>query len=81
VKYDWYDPNNDVDGANVSAAHGHTTADIKFSTIGGGYLWYANQNIRLMLYYEHPMNESTSIAGYGDDFKDDVFTARLQFRF
>jgi hypothetical protein len=81
VKYDWYDPNNDVDGGELSTAHGHTAADVKFSTIGGGYLWYATPNIRLMLYYEHPMNESTSLAGYADDLKDDVFTARLQFRF
>ena len=34
-----------------------------------------------MLYYDHPMNEKTDVAGYAEDLKDDVFTARLQFRF
>lgn len=81
LKYDWYDPNTEVAGDAVSAAHGHTVADIKYATLGGGYLWYASPNVRLMLYYEHPINESSAIAGYGEDAKDDVFTARLQFRF
>ncbi len=81
LKYDWYDPNTDVNGKAVSSAAGHNVADVKFSTIGGGYLWYATPNVRLMLYYEHPMNEATDVAGYADDIKDDVFTARLQFRF
>ncbi len=81
LKYDWYDPNSQVSGKAVGSAAGHNAADIKFSTIGGGYLWYAAPNIRLMLYYEHPMNEQTDVTGYTEDIKDDVFTARLQFRF
>lgn len=81
IKYDWYDPNTDVAGNDLNAVNGHNAADVKFSTIGGGYLWYVNPNVRLMLYYEHPMNESTSLTGYTEDIKDDVFTARLQFRF
>jgi hypothetical protein len=81
VKYDWYDPNTDAAGNSVSTANGHTVADVKFSTIGAGYLWYVNPYLRLMLYYEHPMNEETAIASRASDIRDDNFTARLQFRF
>ena len=81
IKYDWYDPNTDAEGTDIKAANGHTAADVKFSTIGGGYLWYVNANLRLMLYYEHPMNEKTGIATHTEDLKDNVLTARLQFRF
>ncbi len=81
IKYDWYDPNTDVAGTELSTALGHTAADVKFSTIGAGYLWYVNPNLRLMFYYEHPTNENTALAGYTEDLKDNLFTARVQFRF
>ena len=81
VKYDWYDPNKDVAGENVRAGANHTAADVKFSTIGGGYLWYVNPNLKLVLYYDHPVNEQTAVASHADDLDDDTFTARLQFRF
>jgi hypothetical protein len=37
--------------------------------------------VRLMLWYDFIKNENTSLAGYTGDLKDNVFTARLQFRF
>ena len=81
VKLDWYDPNRSVSGEAVKSSTGHTAADVKYTTLGGGYLWYVNQNVKLTLYYDHPISESTSLAGYSEDLKDDVFTVRLQFRF
>jgi phosphate-selective porin len=38
-------------------------------------------NVKLMLWYDHVKNESTSLAGFTGDVDDDIFTARLQFRF
>ena len=53
IKYDWYDPNisvsaNDINipGSNLSAA------DIKFSTLGLGYIHYINENLKLVLWYD-----------------------------
>jgi Phosphate-selective porin O and P len=82
IKYDWYDPNTAVKkqeigkpGANFNAA------DIKFGTLSAGYNYYINENLKLMLWYDMVTNESTSLAGYTSDQRDNVFTCRLQFRF
>ncbi len=82
IKYDWYDPNisvstNDIGepGSNLSAA------DIKFSTLGFGYIHYINENLKLVLWYDKVWNEKTQLPGYATDVKDDIFTCRVQFRF
>jgi len=82
LKYDWYDPNTEVkeeeigkDGNNINATN------IKYTTISAGYNYSINENVRLMLWYDFVKNEKTSLAGYTSDLKDNVFTARLQFRF
>jgi len=81
VKYDWYDPNSKVSGADISKANGMSAADIKFNTLGIGYVYYANIHLKATLYYDIVNNESTSISGYTSDVKDNVFTLRLQYRF
>ncbi len=81
LKLDWYDQNTNVSGDAVNAASGHTEADVKYTTLGGGYIWHINPNVKLTLYYDHTINESTSLATHREDIKDDVFTARVQFRF
>ena len=82
IKYDWYDPNsrvskNDIGqtGSNVNAAN------IKFSTLGFGYIYYATENLKLVLWYDKVTNERTQLAGFTHDVKDDVFTCRVQFKF
>jgi hypothetical protein len=89
VKYDWYDPNTKVAGLDISSARGFSKADIRFNTIGLGYIYYFNDNVKLVLYAENPMNEKTKIIdkqsdrviNYGKDIKDRTYTVRLQFRF
>ena len=82
IKYDWYDPNTQVSktdigrpGTNINAAN------IKYSTLGFGYIWHITENAKLVLWYDRILNEKTQLAGYTTDVKDDVFTCRLQFRF
>jgi hypothetical protein len=82
VKYDWYDPNTDVKtneigktGTNINAAN------IKYSTLGFGYIYYFTDNAKLVLWYDKITNEKTQLAGFTNDVKDNVFTCRLQFRF
>ncbi|MFT4095383.1 MAG: porin [Niabella sp.] len=81
LKYDWYDPNSKVKGKQLTTANGFTAADIKYNTFGAGYIYYLNQYLKVVLYYDRVMNEKTALDGYETDLKDDVFTARVQFSF
>lgn len=82
IKYDWYDPNTKVSKADIGRPGSNfNAADIKYNTLGFGYNFYMNPNVRLLLWYEIVKNETTLLTGYTADLKDDVFTCRLQFRF
>jgi hypothetical protein len=82
VKYDWYDPNTDVSGRQIGKLGSNMTpADIKYSTLGVGYIYYINDNLKLVLWYDIIKNESTALPGYTNDLDDNIFTCRMQFRF
>lgn len=82
VKYDWYDPNTRVSGKEIGKPGTSLfEGDIKFSTLGLGFVRQLTTNVKLVLYYEIVTNEKTLLAGYTGDIKDNLFTARLQFRF
>jgi phosphate-selective porin len=82
VKYDWYDPNIKVSKTDIGKAGTNlTAADIKFSTLGIGYIYYFNPQTKITFYYDIVKNENTQLGGYTSDIKDNVFTCRLQFRF
>lgn len=82
LKYDWYDPNTKVEKEEIGKPGTNLTpADIKFSTLGMGYVYYFNPQIKLILYYDFVRNEITQLPGYTSDLKDNIFTCRLQFRF
>ncbi|MGQ9621490.1 MAG: hypothetical protein ACUVTX_10990 [Bacteroidales bacterium] len=80
-KYDWYDPNNKANSSELNSSGNFGPADVRFDTWGTGYIYYMNDNLKLVIYYEHPVNEKTGISGYSEDLRDDTFTIRLQFRF
>jgi hypothetical protein len=81
IKYDWYDPNSKVKGNEITAAKGFSPADIRYNTLGTGLVYYINSHVRSMLYYSMIKNESTQLAGYTSDLKDNVITFRIQYRF
>ncbi|AEI46885.1 hypothetical protein [Runella slithyformis] len=81
LKYDWYNPNTKASGKDIDPKKGFTGADIRFDTFGGGYIYYVNQYLKLVFWYEHPINEKTAVKGYESDAKDGVFTLRTQFNF
>jgi hypothetical protein len=82
VKYDWYDPNTKVAGNEIGAPDANlNAANIKYSTLGMGYLHHINENVKLTLYYARVWNEATQLAGFTKDIQDDVFTCRIQYRF
>jgi hypothetical protein len=80
AKYDAYDPNIKAAGSEC-----RTEGDVAYRTVGLGWLFRANQNLRVMCYYEMNANEKVKNgqidAKYGRDMKDDVFTLRLQYKF
>lgn len=82
IKYDWYDPNTKVKTADIGKPGTMLNAtDIKYSTLGFGYLYYISENLKLLFWYDKITNEKTQLPAYTRDIKDDVFTCRLQFRF
>ncbi len=81
LKYDWYDPNTQVNGNDISLNFGLSVADIKYNTLGLGYVYHANSTLKFVFYYEFVKNESTSINNFTRDVSDNVFTSRLQFTF
>ena len=84
VKYDVYDPNTNVSGneiGNVSAAK-LGPADIKFSTLGYGLVYYWDDNVKFTGYYDMVYNETTdNITRYNTKLLDNVFTFRMQYKF
>jgi hypothetical protein len=82
IKYDWYDPNSQVSESDIGKPGSNLNAtDIKYCTLGFGYINYINENVKLTLWYESVKNKGTQLAGYTTDIKDDIFICRLQFRF
>ncbi|UYQ93255.1 porin [Chitinophaga horti] len=83
VKYDWYDPNTEVKGKDIgdNVDDRFTAADIKYNTLGICYLYHFSPQLKMFFNYDMVDNEGTSLEGYTDDLKDNVFTCRLQFRF
>lgn len=81
VKYEWYDPNTKVAGSVINSAYGFKEGDIKYTMLGVGYNLYLTQNVKFMFYYNMVTNELVKISGFTRDLKDNIFTARLQYRF
>ncbi|MEO6550559.1 MAG: porin [Ferruginibacter sp.] len=82
IKYDWYDPNTETQGSDIgNGASNLSAADIKFNTLGFGYIYYMTEHAKLLLWYDKVSNEPTNLPDYSSNLKDDVLTVRLQFRF
>ncbi|MEO6254828.1 MAG: porin, partial [Ferruginibacter sp.] len=82
VKYDWYDPNVKVKNNDIGKpGTALNTTDLKYSTLGFGYIYYMNENLKIVLWYDKITNEKTQLPAYTKDIKDNIFTCRFQFRF
>lgn len=78
--YDVYDPNTKIGESQIGMNNNTTAGDIKFSTLGYGLTYLASDRVKLTLYNEHVFNGDTQLPDYTADLKDNVFTARLQYR-
>jgi hypothetical protein len=95
VKYDWYDPNTDVEGDNIGKAVDEAAGykpfnknDLRYDTWGLGMAYQYDSNIRLTIYYDIVQNETSKniadVSGqptYMNDRHDNVLTLRLQVKF
>lgn len=97
VKYDVFDPNKDVTGDAIGKVGGNSKlgfGDIKFTTIGLGWVYHWDANVKFVFYYDKVSNEKINAAAtsatllngageliYKDDVRDNVFTVRVQYKF
>jgi hypothetical protein len=97
LKYDSYDPNTDITGSDFSkatigaGASAPTFADLKFNTLGIGWIYHWDENVEFMLYYDNVMPEkisdvtdaaaNKSLYPYTLSMKADVVTFRVQYKF
>ncbi len=82
LKYDWYDPNQEVQDIHIGRPGSNTTeADIKFSTFGGGYIHNFSNNVRFTFWYDWVKNQPTQLAKYARDYRDNILTIRVMYRF
>jgi len=81
VKYDWYDPNTEISGTEIGIANKTGKADIAYSTLGLGYMYRMNNNVRIMAYYDMVSNEKVLVKNYYEDLKDNLVTVRVQYKF
>ena len=82
IKLDFYDPNSKVVGLDIgNPSNILSLTDIKYTTLGFGYINYIHENLKLVLWYAKVFNEKTNLAGFTSDVADDVFTCRMQYRF
>jgi len=88
LKYDVYDPNTDIEANDIGASGSNlTSADIKYSTLGLGWVYHWDANVKFTFYYDVVKNEKInssaagSLAAFTDDVKDNVFTVRMQYKF
>lgn len=89
LRYDVLDPNTGIDGSDIGAPGKLTTpGDLKYSTLGAGYIFHFDDNVKFTFYYEFITNETVnastvnaSLTPYTNDVKDNMFTFRIQYRF
>lgn len=81
VKLDWYDPNTDVKGTQVGTASKTGKADMAYTTIGLGYYYRMNNNVKITAYYDVVNNEGVSVKGFTKNVKDNLLTLRIQYKF
>lgn len=79
VKYDWYDPNTKVSGEDIEwkmytdewgnpvSFNYLSVADVKFTTLGIGWIYNLTPEVKLTVYYEKISNEKTKIMARSYD--------------
>ncbi len=82
LRYDWFDPNTEIEGTQVSFQETQTT-DQRYGTLGIGEVYHWDENVKFIAYLDKISNEeiTDSRAIFTDDVEDNVFTFRVQYKF
>jgi hypothetical protein len=71
VKYDWYDPNTDIEGdaigktvknSSTNTYKATNVTDIKYTTLGLGLAYRWDANVKITAYYDMVTNETTNAS-------------------
>ncbi|MBS4028808.1 MAG: hypothetical protein KGZ58_09230 [Ignavibacteriales bacterium] len=88
LKYDVLDPNKNVDGNDIGASGSNLKiSDIKYSTLGIGWIYHWDANVKFILYKDFVTNEKVNSIATGsfipfkNDVHDNVLTLRMQYKF
>ncbi len=81
IKYEWVDPNSKITASDLNGKNGMREGEIKYTMMSLGYILYLDANVKFMLNYNMVINETTKIAGFTRDLKDNIVTIRMQYRF
>ena len=82
ASYDVYDPNTFIKGKSIGVTSTNTSSgDVTYQNYGAGLVFLTTRQVKMVLYYDHPVNEKTSLEDYSQELRDDVFTARIQYQF
>jgi hypothetical protein len=81
VKYEWVDPNTKISAGDLNGKNGMIQGEIAYTILGFGYNLYVDKHVKFMFYYNTVKNEAAQISGFSRDLKDNIFTARLQYKF
>lgn len=82
-KYDVFDPNKDLSADEIGiAANRSSASDVKYTTIGLGWVYHWDSNVKFVLYYDLVKNEEVAnLSSLKADLKDNVITFRMQYKF
>jgi hypothetical protein len=82
-KYDVFDPNKDLSADEIGiAANRSSASDVKYTTIGLGWVHHWDSNVKFVLYYDLVKNEEVAaLSSLKTDLKDNVITFRAQYKF
>ena len=82
-KYDVFDPNKDLSADQIGiAANRSSASDVKYTTIGLGWVHHWDSNVKFVLYYDLVKNEEVAnLSSLKSDLKDNVITFRMQYKF
>jgi hypothetical protein len=89
AKYDVYEPNTDGSSKNIGAAGSNMNiGDLSYTTIGLGWIYHWDANVKFIAYYEMITNDTVSpsttasaLKPFKEDIHDNMFTFRIQYKF
>jgi hypothetical protein len=92
VRYDVFDPNTEIKSTDIGnpATKNLGLGDLKYTTLGFGWVFHWDANVKFVFYYDKITNDkvyaaaapkTSGLVPFKSDAQDDVFTFRIQYKF